>query len=91
MEETAVALIRKRRQGMGAALVVALIFYFCLPLSLIFIPEYMNLPSIFFGIPWAWFYAFLQIPMTWFFCLLYHQSAKKFETQMEQIYKEDSR
>lgn len=66
-------------------LLVALFFYFLLPISLILIPEEMNQSSFVYGIPWAWLYAFFQIPMTWFFCLFYHRMAKKMEEEMEKI------
>ncbi|MEH7379097.1 DUF485 domain-containing protein [Bacillus sp. JJ1533] len=88
MEERILVLIRKRRHSMMYALATALLFYFLLPLSLIFIPDVMNRPSFLFHIPWAWVYAFLQIPMTWFFCSLYHVTAKKLDRQMEEFQEE---
>lgn len=90
MEERILQLIRKRKQLMAPALAAALLFYFLLPLSLIFIPDVMNRPSFIYSISWAWLYAFLQIPMTWFFCGLYHRTANKIEGQMEGIDKEKS-
>ncbi|MEH7385153.1 DUF485 domain-containing protein [Bacillus sp. JJ1521] len=90
MEEQILHLIRKRKQLMAPALAAALLFYFLLPLSLIFIPDVMNRPSFIYHISWAWLYAFLQIPMTWFFCGLYHRTANKIERQMECFDKEKS-
>ncbi|MBM4763617.1 DUF485 domain-containing protein [Bacillus sp. B15-48] len=85
MEEQILQLIRKKMHSIAALLSVALLFYFLLPLSLIFIPEVMNRPSFLYGIPWAWVYAFLQLPMTWFFCWLYHITAKRIEREMGEI------
>lgn len=90
MEESIHYLIRQKKRIMIPALVAALLFYFLLPLSLMFIPDIMNQPSFFYQISWAWLYAFLQIPMTWLFCGLYHRTAKKFEGQLEAINKEES-
>ncbi|MEH7239037.1 DUF485 domain-containing protein [Bacillus sp. JJ1562] len=90
MEERILHLIRKRKKSMAPALAAALLFYFLLPLSLIFIPDVMNRPSFIFSISWAWLYAFLQIPMTWFFCGFYHRTANKIERQMEDIDQEES-
>ncbi|MEH7177767.1 DUF485 domain-containing protein [Neobacillus vireti] len=90
MEERILHLIRKKKQLMAPALAAALLFYFLLPLSLIFIPDVMTRPSFIYNISWAWFYAFLQIPMTWFFCWLYHTTAKKIERQIEASAKEES-
>lgn len=74
---------------MMITLVIALFIYFCLPLSLIFIPEVMNQSSPVLNISWAWLYAFIQIPMTWFFCGLYHFTAIKFEQQMDGVKQEE--
>lgn len=90
MEEQVIDLIRKKKRSMGLALVVALLFYFMLPLSLMFFPTIMNQPSFIQSISWAWLYAFLQIPMTWFFCWLYHHNAKKIEHQLHTLNKEES-
>ncbi|WP_453990992.1 DUF485 domain-containing protein [Bacillus nitroreducens] len=90
MEERILYLIRKRKQMMVPTLAVALLFYFILPVSLIFIPDVMNRPSFIYRIPWAWLYAFLQIPMTWFLCGLYHKTATKLEKQLDDINKEKS-
>ena len=90
MEESILHLIRKRKHLMTFSLAVALLFYFLLPLSLIFIPDVMNRPSFVFRIPWAWLYAFLQIPMTWFFCGLYHLTANKMERKIEGLELEES-
>ncbi|SDN68844.1 DUF485 domain-containing protein [Bacillus sp. OK048] len=90
MEEQILQLIRKRKQLMTSALAAALLFYFFLPFSLIFIPDVMNRPSFIYSISSAWLYAFLQIPMTWFFCGIYHRTANKIDRQMEGIDKEKS-
>lgn len=61
---------------------ISLLFYFLLPLSLIFIPDVMNQPSFFYKMPRAWLYAILQIPMTWVFVGIYHILAKRLERLM---------
>lgn len=90
MEERVIELIQKKKQLMVPALAAALLFYFSLPLSLIFIPDVMNQPSFIFRISWAWLYAFLQIPMTWFFCGFYHHTTKKMDRQLATIDKEEA-
>lgn len=90
MEERVFRLIHKKKQLMMPTLAVALLFYFLLPLSLIFIPDLMNRPSFLFQFSWAWLYAFFQIPMTWFFCWFYHRAAKKLEQELEGIDREES-
>lgn len=90
MEERILDLTRRKKKLMAPALAAALLFYFLLPLSLMFIPDIMNRPSFIHSISWAWLYAFLQIPMTWFFCGLYHRTAKKMERQLDTIDKEES-
>lgn len=85
MEERVLALIRKKQQWTALSLTVALLFYFLLPLSLIFIPDVMKRSSFVFGIPWAWVYAFLQFPLTWFFVWFYHRKAKKLEQKVREI------
>jgi len=90
MEERILQLIHKKKQIIAPTLVVALLFYFFLPLSLIFIPDAMNQPSPLFRISWAWVYAFFQIPMTWLLCGFYHRTATKIDRQMEGIDKEKS-
>ncbi|WP_238985068.1 DUF485 domain-containing protein [Bacillus kwashiorkori] len=81
-------LIRKKNRILGPAFLFALLFYFLLPLSLMFIPDIMTRPSLFYGIPWAWLYAFLQIPMTWLLCSFYHLIAGKVEKEMDTVEKE---
>lgn len=88
MDERNFHLILKKRKFSMIALAGALLFYFCLPLSLIFIPDLMNRPSFIFDISWAWLYAFMQIPMTWFFCGLYHFKSNKIERQLEGVEQE---
>lgn len=85
MEEQIFHVIRRKMQLVTVTLTVALLFYFLLPLSLIFIPEVMKRSSFIFGIPWAWLYAFLQLPMTWLFGWIYHITAKRIEFAMEAL------
>lgn len=74
--------IRKKMLFISITLMIALLFYFLLPLSLIFIPEVMNRPSFFLEIPWTWLYAFSQLPMTWIFGWIYHLFAHSMERKM---------
>lgn len=85
MEGKVLHFIRRKKRWVFFILLVALLFYFFLPLSLILIPDIMNKPSFLFGLPWAWIYALLQIPMTWFFCGLYNHNAKKYEQELTTI------
>ncbi|MFD1849760.1 DUF485 domain-containing protein [Oceanobacillus bengalensis] len=89
MDDRLLYLIRGKKRLMVPAFVLALLFYFMLPLSLIFFPEVMNRPSFVMGLTWAWLYAFLQIPMTWFMGWFYHVISKRFERQMEEIIQEE--
>ncbi len=89
MEEKIRAHLRKRKRLLILLLSVSLLFYFLLPLSLIFIPDVMSRPSFFYNMPWAWLYAILQIPMTWVFVGIYHAFAKKMERTMP-VNKEDA-
>jgi len=61
---------------------ISLLFYFLLPLSLIFIPDVMNQPSFFYKMPRTWLYAILQIPMTWVFVGIYHIMVTRLERLM---------
>lgn len=74
--------LRKRKRVQMILLSISLLFYFLLPLSLIFFPDVMNEPSFFYNMPRAWLYAILQIPMTWIFVGIYHEYAKRMEREM---------
>ncbi len=89
MEERVLMVVRRKIRLIAVSLTVALLFYFFLPLSLIFFPEVMNLPSFIFGVPWAWLYAFLLFPLTWFFVLFYHRNAGLLERQLGNINEEE--
>jgi len=88
MEKQVLAIIRKKNRRAGIFLTIALSLYFLIPLSLMFITDVVNRPSFFYGIPWAWQLAFLQIPLTWFFCGVYHAQAKSLEEKLEGMEKE---
>lgn len=77
MKETYEKILREKLRFVMIALTFAFIFYFLLPVSLIFFPDTMNRTSIIPGVTWAWVYAFMQIIMVWLLGLLYHLKAKK--------------
>ncbi|MEI3612589.1 DUF485 domain-containing protein [Pseudogracilibacillus sp. SO30301A] len=69
--------------------VLAVIFYLSLPLSLAFIPDKMNKPSLF-GLSWAWIYAFLQVLMTWLIGWIYWVKAKQLDQLVERMRQEEA-
>ncbi|GGA93051.1 DUF485 domain-containing protein [Ornithinibacillus halotolerans] len=90
MEERMMYFIRRRNKLLVPIIILVFLFYFMLPLSLIFLPDVMNQTSFIPGITWAWLYAFLQIPMTWTVGWIYHIKAKKFDEQIEKWEREES-
>ncbi|MEN2767935.1 DUF485 domain-containing protein [Ornithinibacillus xuwenensis] len=85
MEERVKELIRQKKRMMTISLGIVFMFYFILPLSLIYFPDVMNRTSVIDGLTWAWLYSFLQIPMTWIVGWIYHNRAKRFDQQIEEI------
>ena len=90
MDEGFEKLMQEKRRLLIPALIVLLIFYFMLPLSLVFFPKVMNQESIVGGVTWAWLYAFLQIPFVWIMALVYHMRSKYFDRIAEEIKREES-
>ena len=88
MNEQILHLIQSKRRFLVWSIILVFLFYFMLPLSLIFIPDAMNQTSFILGMTWAWAYGFLQIPMTWVVGWIYHVKAKKFDEQIEEIKRE---
>lgn len=89
MEETYEKILREKRRFVIIAITFAFVFYFLLPVSLIFFPDTMNQTSFIPGVTWAWVYAFLQIIMIWLLGWLYHLKAKKIDEQTEQMVQEE--
>ncbi|WP_047979738.1 DUF485 domain-containing protein [Ornithinibacillus contaminans] len=89
MEERLLVLIHEKRRMMLLSLGIVFLFYFSLPLSLIFFPDMMNRTSFIYGVTWAWLYSFLQIPMTWIMGILYHRKANVFEQKIKQMKREE--
>lgn len=85
MEESLRQLVYSRKKWLFPTFFIGLLIYFCLPLSLIFIPDVMNKPSFFFNLLWAWVFALIQVPMTWLFCGIYDWKAKKYDQKLEEI------
>ncbi|WP_026909079.1 DUF485 domain-containing protein [Paucisalibacillus globulus] len=88
MNEHVFQLIQSKMRFLVRAIILVFLFYFMLPLSLIFIPDAMNQTSFIPGVTWAWVYGFLQIPMTWLVGWIYHIKAKRFDQQIEKIERE---
>ncbi|MCF3943667.1 DUF485 domain-containing protein [Oceanobacillus alkalisoli] len=80
---------REKRRFILTAVSFAFLFYFLLPVSLIYFPETMNRQSFIPGVTWAWAYAFLQIIMIWLLGWLYHLKAKKLDKLTEQMIQEE--
>lgn len=88
MEQKFQQLIKEKKRFVVFVLTFSFIFYFMLPLSLIFFPEIMNQTSIIPGVSWSWLFAFLQIIMTWSMVHLYYKKAKYFDKIAEEIKRE---
>lgn len=69
---------------------------FIIPLSLFFLAFYFTLPILtaystvlnqqaFWGMTWAWIFAFAQFIMTWGLCMIYSSRAAKFDILVEDI------
>jgi uncharacterized membrane protein (DUF485 family) len=69
---------------------------FILPFSLFFLAFYFTLPILtaystvlnqpaFWGMTWAWIFAFAQFIMTWALCMIYSSKAAKFDVLVENI------
>ncbi|PAV29638.1 hypothetical protein CIL05_09700 [Virgibacillus profundi] len=89
MDETFQKLMQEKKRFLLPALIFLFIFYFMLPLSLIFFPEAMNQTSFVSGVTWGWLYAFMQIPMTWTMAWIYHIKSKRFDRIVEEIKREE--
>ncbi|GIO25495.1 DUF485 domain-containing protein [Ornithinibacillus bavariensis] len=89
MDERVLELIRRKKRLLIPNLAIIFLFYFMLPLSLIFYPDFMNKKSFVTGVTWAWLYAFLQLPFVWFMVWLYHVKAKQFDRRMEETIQEE--
>ncbi|WP_042149797.1 DUF485 domain-containing protein [Paucisalibacillus sp. EB02] len=89
MDERVLHLIQSKKRILVPTIILVLLFYFMLPLSLIFFPDAMNQTSFIPGVTWAWAYGFLQIPMTWLIGWIYHIKATTFDQQIEKIKREE--
>ncbi|GAB3798087.1 DUF485 domain-containing protein [Virgibacillus kimchii] len=89
MDDKFALIMEEKKRFLVPMLIFLLAFYFMLPLSLTFFPEYMNSNSFIQGVSWGWLYTFLQIPMTWFLGWVYHQKSKKFDRELEKIRREE--
>lgn len=89
MDEIYMQLMQEKKRFILRALSFASLFYFMLPIALIFFTQAMNQSSFIKGVSWAWIYAFLQILMIWILGLIYHQKAKKIDRALEQMFQEE--
>lgn len=79
---------KSRKKFMVPLLIILFLFYFSLPFSLIFIPEYINIPTAIWDLPLIWVYAFLQLIMTLVIMHLYIRKAKKLDEIINKMRKE---
>ncbi len=79
---------KSRKKFMVPLLIILFLFYFSLPLSLFFFPEYINTPTVIWNLPLIWVYAFLQLIMTLVIMHLYTRKAKKLDEIVEKMRKE---
>jgi uncharacterized membrane protein (DUF485 family) len=89
MDERILELVHRKKRMLIPSLFIIFLFYFTLPICLIFFPDVMNEESVISGVTWAWLYAFLQLPFVWFMVWLYHIKAKRFDRQIEEINQEE--
>lgn len=89
MDEQYEAWLKSRKRFFRPLLIFLSIFYFALPISLALFPEFINTPTIIWGLPLIWLYAFLQIIMTIIVAHLYILKAKKLDQMVDEMrYKE---
>ncbi len=72
------ALLRARRRFTIPAVIFALAFFFALPLSIAYAPQYMSQP-IAGGMTRAWAFALLQFVMAWVLLAIYMNEARAFD------------
>ncbi len=89
MDKTYIQLMREKKRFIVITLSFAFLFYFMLPIGLIFFPDAMNQSSFITGVTWAWLYAFLQILMIWILSFFYHLKAKKIDRILENMTQEE--
>ncbi len=80
-------LIREKKRFILPATISFLIFYFALPLSITWFPQFMNRPFYHF-LTYAWVFAIMQFVMVWTIGFLYYMKAKSFDHKAEEIRKE---
>lgn len=89
MDEQYEAWLKSRRRFFRPLLIFLTIFYFALPISLALFPDFINTPTIIWGLPLIWLYAFLQIIMTIIVAHLYTLKAKQLDKMVNEMrYKE---
>ncbi|GGH71725.1 hypothetical protein GCM10010978_07960 [Compostibacillus humi] len=82
--------IKKKQRFVLVSVICIFLFYFSLPLSLIFFPQLMKNNKDF-HIFFAWGYAFLQFFMTWFIGWVYTRKAKYWDELLERMKQEEKR
>lgn len=77
--------LKNRRKFLLPLLIFISVFYFFLPISLAFFPNFINKPTFIWGLPLIWLYAFLQIIMTLVIAHIYLLKAKKQDKLIEKM------
>lgn len=85
MEEQIRILMERKKKFLINSLIFLFVFYFGLPFSLTFFPEWMNRSTYFNGLTWGWIFAFAQIPMTWILGSVYAHKANDLDRLQEEM------
>jgi uncharacterized membrane protein (DUF485 family) len=78
------SLLRARRRFTIPAVIFALAFFFALPISIAYAPQYMEQP-IAGGMTRAWAFALLQFVMAWVLLAVYMNEARTFDRRAAKI------
>lgn len=76
---------RLRRKFIIPLIIFLIIFYSFLPVSLALWPDLVTQPTLIWGLPFIWLYAFLQILMTWFVGWLYWLRTKRLDEIVKEM------
>ena len=80
-------LMKRKKRFAVTAVVVFIGFYFALPFSIAFFPEFMN-SGVFYMITWGWLFAFGQFAMTWLMGIVYYAYSRRCDEIAESIKEE---
>lgn len=85
MDEKYEKWLKSRRRFVFPLVIFLVIFYFSLPLSMVIFPDHINTPTIIWGLPIIWLYAFLQIIVTLTVAHLYVLKAQKLDEMANEM------